>query len=440
MLKNENIICISSIDWDFIWQGHQEIMSTIAREGNTVLFIENTGVRVPRIRDFSRIKQRIKNWFRGIKGIRKEGDNLYIYSPLILPFPYSRIARWINRHLILSVMDKWMRAMDFSDPVIWTFLPTPLSLDIADNIMKKLLVYYCVDNFSASSSFAKKIKRSEERLLEKSDIVFVTSKALESRCLKHNENVYRFPFGVCLKEFEKARVTETKTPGELKDIKRPIIGYVGGVHKWVNKQLVKAMAESNEDCSFVFVGPVQTDVSMLQKVKNIYFLGQKKHEDIPYFVKSFEAGIIPYLITEYTRNVYPTKLNEYLSLGKPVISTDLPEVRFFNEDYGDIIYIADRSDKFGDCIKKALNHDNTQLENKRIQAATENSWESKIEKMSNIVTREIVRKKIDTEERWKENLIGFYKAARRHAIKTSLCFLAAYFLLFKINPKKPATI
>jgi hypothetical protein len=35
------------IDWDFIWQGHQEIMSTFAAEGHRVLFLENTGVRAP---------------------------------------------------------------------------------------------------------------------------------------------------------------------------------------------------------------------------------------------------------------------------------------------------------------------------------------------------------------------------------------------------------
>ncbi|MBM3252435.1 MAG: glycosyltransferase family 1 protein, partial [Candidatus Omnitrophica bacterium] len=55
MLKNQNIICISSIDWDFIWQGHQEIMSALAQNGNRVLFIENTGVRTLRIRDIPRI-------------------------------------------------------------------------------------------------------------------------------------------------------------------------------------------------------------------------------------------------------------------------------------------------------------------------------------------------------------------------------------------------
>jgi hypothetical protein len=67
MLKNNDIICISSIDWDFIWQGHQEIMSAFAANGNRVLFIENTGVRSPGIRDISRIGKRFSNYFKGVK-------------------------------------------------------------------------------------------------------------------------------------------------------------------------------------------------------------------------------------------------------------------------------------------------------------------------------------------------------------------------------------
>jgi len=60
MLKGKNIICISSIDWDFIWQQHQTIMSTFARNGNRVLFIENTGVRAPGVADAPRLIKRAK--------------------------------------------------------------------------------------------------------------------------------------------------------------------------------------------------------------------------------------------------------------------------------------------------------------------------------------------------------------------------------------------
>ena len=50
-MTQHDVICISSIDWDFIWQGHQEIMSTLAAEGHRVLFLENTGVRGPALGD-----------------------------------------------------------------------------------------------------------------------------------------------------------------------------------------------------------------------------------------------------------------------------------------------------------------------------------------------------------------------------------------------------
>src|SRR5436305_2618643 len=60
MTRLPDILCISSIDWDFIWQGHQEIMSTLASRGHRVLFVENTGVRAPQMRDLPRVRQRIR--------------------------------------------------------------------------------------------------------------------------------------------------------------------------------------------------------------------------------------------------------------------------------------------------------------------------------------------------------------------------------------------
>jgi len=100
MLQGETIICVSSIDWEFNWQGHQEIMSTFARHGNVVLFIENTGIRRPSWRDLPRLARRIGNWRRHVGGIRQVEERLYVCSPLILPFPYSRLAGLINRMLL----------------------------------------------------------------------------------------------------------------------------------------------------------------------------------------------------------------------------------------------------------------------------------------------------------------------------------------------------
>src|SRR3989338_6688372 len=94
MLHNQDIICVSSIDWDFIWQGNQEVMSALAKHGNRVLFIENTGIRSPSFQDLPRVWRRLRNRLHSLKGFKEVQKNLYIYSPVILPFPYSRVARW----------------------------------------------------------------------------------------------------------------------------------------------------------------------------------------------------------------------------------------------------------------------------------------------------------------------------------------------------------
>lgn len=432
MLKKENIICISSIDWDFIWQGHQEIMSTLAKNGNRVLFIENTGVRIPGMKDIPRLKKRIKNWFRGVKGIRREIDNLYVFSPLILPFPYSRIARWINLHLVLPVLEKWMKALEFSDPIVWTFLPTPLSLVIADNLVKKILIYYCIDNFSASSVSVKKIRSSEIKFLKKADLIFVTSHALYNYCSRYSKKVYTFPFAVNFQEFEEVRLSkENFLPDEFRDIKRPIVGYVGGVHKWIDQNLIKEIAEKYLDYSFVFVGPLQTDISLLTKLKNIHFWGPKEHNELPKYIKPFDACIIPYLLTDYTKNVYPTKLNEYLVMGKPVVSSYLTEIEAFNEEYRNIVYVGKNAEEFGEYINLAINEDSKGLRKRRIEVAKENSWENHIEQMSELIEREAEQKKLDREARWKQNLLSFYRITRRKLVWVGLICILTYLLFFK---------
>src|SRR3954462_6914246 len=196
MRQPTDIICISSIDWDFIWQGHQEIMATLAAQGHRVLFLENTGVRSPKARDFPRLLQRVRNWWRGTKGFREEQSNLFVYSPLVLPFPYSRVARLINRWLLLRPLRRWMRAIGFDRPLVWTFLPTPLALDLIHDIDPILTVYYCVDDLSSSSPGARRIVPSEQRLFDEADLVFVTSEKLRRRAEEVSSRVHLFPVGV----------------------------------------------------------------------------------------------------------------------------------------------------------------------------------------------------------------------------------------------------
>ena len=78
----------------------------------------------------------------------------------------------------------------------------------------------------------------------------------------------------------------------------------------------------------------------LRGLPNVRLLGTKAHEQIPDYINAFDVCLIPYVVDELTDNISPAKLNEYLAIGKPVVSTDLAEVRRFNAAYGAVVSIG----------------------------------------------------------------------------------------------------
>jgi glycosyltransferase involved in cell wall biosynthesis len=386
-----DVICISSIDWEFSWQGHQEIMSVLAADGHRVLFVENTGMRAPGMRDLSRVRQRMRNWWRSAKGFRKERPNLFVYSPLLVPLPYSGVARWVNRVLLLRAVRKWMRGGGSSRPTVWTFLPTPLVLDVIRRLDPQLTIYYCIDDLAASSPAVQRIVPSEERLFKEADLVFVTSEKIRQRAARFSESVHLFPFGVSFDRFERVRDSADPLPADLQALKRPVVGYVGGLHRWFDQDLLATVASSLPDATFALVGPAQTDVSRLERCANIHLLGRRSHSDVPRYVKGFDVGIVPYVDTEYTASVYPTKLNEYLVMGVPVVATDLAEIRRFNADHGDVVTVAGDAAAFSVAIRRALDASPAEEVERRIAAAHENSWQGRILAMKRVIDEAITR-------------------------------------------------
>ncbi len=429
MLKGCDIICISSIDWDFIWQGHQQIMSSLADSGNRVLFIENTGVRAPTLRDLPRLRKRIRNWIRGTKGFREEKKGLFVYSPVLLPFPYSRIAQWINRSFLLRAIHRWMRAMEFHRPIVWTFLPTPLACQIIRALQGRLTIYYCIDDLASSSSAAHRIRRTEDHLFRTADCVFVTSAKLQKRALQFRSQAFLFPFGVDYERFEQVRLSPDEIPAELKTLPQPIVGYVGGIHKWLDQDLLVATAKQFPQGTFVLVGPAQTDIAKLSQCKNIRLLGPKRHEEIPRYVKGFDVGIVPYRLNPYTDHVYPTKLNEYLAMGIPVIATDLPEIRRFNSQHGPIVQIASGHQEFVPALEQALAGRNKALSLQRIAVAQQNGWQARITQMSDLIEEQIKQHE-SSENSWRELLLQLYRKARHRMFAITVSLTMGYLALF----------
>src|ERR1051325_11015607 len=137
MIYSRDTILISSIEWDFLWQSHQDIASRLARAGNRVFYIENTGVRSPGLRDAGRVWSRLKRWAKSLRtgGVREVAPNLYVCSPLVLPPFGPAWRRLVNRRLLLPLIRRTTRRLGIGrDAVLWTYLPSDTAVDLVRSL------------------------------------------------------------------------------------------------------------------------------------------------------------------------------------------------------------------------------------------------------------------------------------------------------------------
>ena len=81
--------------------------------------------------------------------------------------------------------------------------------------------------------------------------------------------------------FSKALNTDTSIPAEIASLPRPIIGYFGLISAdWVDVSLLSHLAKAMPQASLVMLGKVAMDVSELQALPNIHFLGRKPYESL----------------------------------------------------------------------------------------------------------------------------------------------------------------
>ena len=393
MLTNEAILCLSSIDWDSTWQVHQEIMSSLADWGNHVLFVENTGIRPPRLRDLRRLRQRFQNWRRGCGALRLARPNLDVCSPLLLPLPYSFLAQRLNRVLLVRTIKRWLQTTRGARPVAWTFLPTPLTRLVVRAIDPEIVVYHCVENMPGSSRAARPVEGSEARLFAEADVVFTTTESLRARALRFRDVAYFFPPGVRLAAFEAARTGSIELPRDVRALSRPIVGYVGAVSHKLDQALLIKVATQLPSLSFVMVGPVECDVSRLRNCPNVHLLGPRAHGEIPIYLRAFDVGIIPYCVTDYTAHVYPVKLNEYLAMGLPVVATELEVLRQLNAQDSGLVRLAREPEAFTRAIRDALLDTGPGAAAHRVAVAQQHQWDSRVRQMTSLVAAALAHRR-----------------------------------------------
>ena len=169
----------------------------------------------------------------------------------------------------------------------------------------------------------------------------------------------------------------TRIPGDILNIPKPIIGYIGALFSLrLDIKVLQHVAEQKPDWSIVLVGPEDEEfkASNLHQLSNIYFLGNKSTNELPEYLNQFDVAINPQILNEVTIGNYPRKIDEYLAMGKPVVATRTLAMSVFEEHS----YLAGSKEEFVSCIESALQNDNKEVHIARENFAREHTWENNV--------------------------------------------------------------
>ena len=122
----------------------------------------------------------------------------------------------------------------------------------------------------------------------------------------------------------------------------------------------------------------------MKNIRNVHFLGRKKYDELPAYYQAIDVFIIPFMLTDHIKYCNPTRLYEYLSNGKPVVSADFSSAR---EIPGNLIKIARTKEEWIKLIEQSLKEDRPELIGQRKQLACQNTWEHRVEQMSELIKK-----------------------------------------------------
>lgn len=376
-LRNCDILCFSH-DWTGDPLSKTHLMRVLARD-NRILWINAIANRMPTTspKDFSRAFAKLRAFAKPLKEVEK---NIFVLNPLALPSYGSGAVRIFNQRFLLSQVKRAMRKLRFRKPVNMVFNPAAGLL--AGKLNEDLIVYYCVDEYTAFTGIAKGLKEIEESLFCRADVVIVSADNLYQSKKHFNENTFLIRHGTDWNHFRKALSDETEIPREIASLPKPIIGFHGLLADWVDYELIKKLAEHFSSGTVVLIGKSTVDaeqkIKTIDGVPNIHLLGRKPYADLPAYCKGFDVAINPFVINELTLAANPLKVREYLAAGVPVVSTDIPEVRVLEN-----CLVGEGHDGFIRLVEEALKSSN--IRSAISDSIKTESWDSKVDELRRIV-------------------------------------------------------
>jgi UDP-galactopyranose mutase len=330
-----DLVCLSHLRWDFVYQRPQHLMSRFARD-RRVFFFEEPVFFDPDVEDGPA---------RLDVGERPGGIRVAV----------PRLPHGLSPEEVEAAQRDLLQGMladhGVSDFVLWYY--TPMALGFSDGLAPAAVVYDCMDELSLFRGAPPALLERERRLLELADLVFTGGQSLYEAKRERHPSVHAFPSSIDAEHFGRAR-RPAPEPADQAAIPRPRLGYFGVIDERIDLDLLAAAADARPDWQWVMVGPVvKIDPEGLPRRRNLHYLGMKSYDELPSYLAGWDAALMPFARNESTRFISPTKTPEYLAGGRPVVSTPIRDVV---RPYGELalVEIAEEPQAFAAAAERAM--------------------------------------------------------------------------------------
>ena len=358
-----DIINFGVISYDYRFQRPQHLAANLVKMGNRVFYINVEFINS------------LKTKKAPVKVVRVD-ENIYsinLASPVNY-FIYKKSPSQKAIEMMFYSLKTLMREAKIINPV--AKIDHPFWVALKDKL-NMLMVYDYMDLHKGFKESGKLIGQNHLSLTKIADLILVSSDYLKETIRTYEDKTIYIKNAGDYDVFSKISQEKISKPKDLQNIKGSIIGYYGALADWFNTDIIEHVAKKFPNDSIVLIGRIQNQklLSLAKKYKNIKLLGEKPYKSLINYLAFFNVCIIPFKLTPLIKATDPVKIYEYFASGKPVVATQIPELKH----YADLIYFGKTKKQFAMAIGQALKERSANLSKKRRQIAKQNTWQMRAE-------------------------------------------------------------
>ncbi|MBU3143471.1 glycosyltransferase [Clostridium sp. CF012] len=350
-----DILFLAVIDYDFRYQRPQHLANSFSKQDHKVFYIN-------------------ANYNNNQTKTIKQVDNINIFSVESKRYSAIHIADYTKDSSdIIIELEKIVIENAIRDCVIVVEYPTWVQAAkyFKDKYGFKIVTDYLDDYTGFEDTNIECLAPCCYELLESSDQVIASSNYLAECAYKYNKNIKIIRNGTEFQHFNKAYKKSKKIVNE-----RKIIGYYGAIAHWFDFEKILYIAEQMPDVDIVLIGEVTEGAKLLSKYVNIKLLGEKDYNTLPGYLEEFDVCLIPFdTSTDLIKATNPVKFYEYLSAGKKIVATEIPELIPFKDKY---VYMANDNKEFVNCVRLCLDEKDILADSQEcMEFAKQNDWKER---------------------------------------------------------------